>query len=620
MTGNKEKTIIDISEVVFDTYNENYTIKNKQYKVVRARLDKDLTAFGGMEGINIGTDPKEMMNDDIVGNAGQSGLLSEEGLKDHVFIYKGIVKYEGQDAYVISFDQKENVKKSLDQGFIYINTDDLAFLQFTVWKSPKGLKYREFNFAERMMLKLADLHIDQLKDSGYTTYRKFSEKYYLSHVYGTGSWHIVGGRKHFDLNPLRVKFNCLITGVDTASPLPFSKDVVQHNSRFMENHSPDINTDSTDAFWADYNLIQSDFNVDSASRIIRANNETLNYKQKLTAQLRKYKDDKTIRIDSILSFYYQKGLFNGTALVKYQGKVIYEKGFGFADKTTKLYNSGQTQFRIGSTSKQFTAMLIMQLVNENKLNLQDSAGKYLPGFQNGKVTIEQLLTHQSGIPDYLQEDGYLAKILTTKYTTDELIKQFCSDSLEFTPGTRIEYSNSGYVVLAGIIEKLTGKKYGEVLSEKIFLPLNMSNSYFGKEGHDLTKLATGYINGEPELSYPVQNVMGAGGITSTAEDLAVWNNALSSNTLLPAEKMQELFKPRVEWDEWGAYYGYGWMTDRYQFEVAKKHIIQYHPGTEAGFYDMLVRQPDKDIFIILLSNKSDFPRFDMTDLILNELN
>jgi CubicO group peptidase (beta-lactamase class C family) len=620
LTGKKEKAIIDISEVVFDAYSENYARKNKQFKVVRARLDKDLTAFGGMEGINMGARPEDMIEDDIVSNVVQSDLLSVDGLKEHIFTYKGIVNYEGQDAYVIVFDQKDEIKKSLNKGLIYINTDNLAFLQFTMYKSPKGLKYWQFNFAEKMMLKLTDLHIQRLQDSGYVTYRKYGDKYYLNHIYGTSNWHIVGGRKHFDLNPLRLKYNCLITGIDTASPLPFSKDVVQHNSRLMENRSPDINTDSTDAFWSDYNLIQSDFNVDSASRIIRTNNETLNYKRTLTTQLRKYKDDKSVRIDSILSFYYQKGLFNGAALVKYQGKLIYEKGFGFADKTTKLYNSGQTQFRIGSTSKQFTAMLIMQLVNENKLSLNDSAGKFLPGFRNGIVTIEQLLTHQSGIPDYLSEDKYVAEILTKKFTTDQLIKQFCSDSLEFIPGTQIIYSNSGYVVLAGIIEKLTGKKYAEVLDEKIFAPLNMTHSYFGKEGHDMTKLATGYIYDEPEIAYPVQNVVGAGGITSTAEDLALWNNALTSNTLLPDEKMNELFKPRVEWNEWGAYYGFGWMIDRFQFEAAKKHTIQYHPGTEVGFYDMLVRQPDKDIFIILLSNKSDFPRFDMTDLILNELN
>ncbi len=620
MTGKKEKSIIDISEVVFDSYNENYSRKNKQFKVVRARLDKDLTAFGGMEGIDMGEKPENMMEDDIVSNVGNSDLLSAGGQKDHVFTYKGIMNFEGQDAYVIAFDQKDEIKKSLNKGQIYINTDNLAFLQFTIYKSPKGLKYWGFNFGQRMILKLSDLHIQRLQDSGYVTYRKYGDKYYLSHIYGTGKWHIVGGRKHFELNPLRLKYNCLITGIDTTAPQPFNKEEVQHNSRFMENSSPDINTDSTDAFWADYNLIQSDFNVDSASRIIRANNRTLNYKQALTTQLQKYKDDKSERIDSILSFYYQKGQFNGAALVKYQGKVIYEKGFGLADKTRNIANSGQTQFRIGSTSKQFTAMLIMQMVNENKLSLNDSAGKFLSGYRNGKVTIEQLLTHQSGIPDYLGDDGYVSKILTQKFTTDQLIKQFCSDSLEFTPGTQIIYSNSGYVVLAGIIEKVTGKKYAEVLEEKILIPLDMTQSYFGKEGHDMSRLATGYINDEPELVYPVQNVVGAGGITSTAEDLLLWNNALSSNSLLPDKKMKELFKPRVEWDEWGAYYGLGWMIDRFQFDASKKHIIQYHPGTEVGFYDILVRQPDKDIFIILLSNKSDFPRFDMTDLILNQLN
>jgi CubicO group peptidase (beta-lactamase class C family) len=620
MTGKKEKAIVDISEVVFDSYSENYSRKNKQFKVVRARLDKDLTAFGGMEGINMGAKPENMMEDDIVSNVGNSDLLSADGQKEHVFTYKGIVNFEGQDAYVIAFDQKDDIKKSLNKGLIYINTDNLAFLQFTIYKSPKGLKYWDFNFNQRMILKLSDLHIQRLQDSGYITYRKYGDKYYLSHIYGTGKWHIVGGKKHFELNPLRLKYNCLITSIDTAAPQPFNKEEVQHNSRFMENSSPDVNTDITDAYWAGYNLLQSDFNVDSASRIIRANNRTLDYKQSLAIQLRKYEDDKSVRIDSILSFYYQKGQFNGAALVKYQGKVIYEKGFGLADKTRNFANTGQTQFRIGSTSKQFTAMLIMQLVSENKLSLNDSAGAYLPGFYNGKVTIEQLLTHQSGIPDYLGDDRYVAKILTQKYTTDQLIKKFCSDSLEFVPGTQIIYSNSGYVVLAGIIEKVIGEKYSEALEEKILIPLNMTHSYFGKEGHDMAKLAMGYINDEPELVYPVQNVVGAGGITSTAEDLLLWNNALSSNFLLPNEKMKELFKPRVEWDEWGAYYGFGWMIDRFQFDAAKKHIIQYHPGTEVGFYNMLVRQPDKDIFIILLSNKSDFPRFDITDLILNQLN
>lgn len=621
LTGQKEKRVVDLSEAVLETYNENYTNRNKQFKVVKARLDKDLTAFGGMDGIEFGAKPEDMMEADVVSNAGKSGLLSEDGLRDHVFTYDGKVDYNGREAYVISYDQKDGIKKSLDKGVLYIDTKNLAFLRVNVWKSPKGIQYWDFGFKQRILLKLVSLRARLLQDSGYITYEQYGDKYYVSHVFGTARWYIAGGRNQFELNPLHIKLNYIITGIDTGSVASFKKEQVQHNSRMVESQAPDTNTDSTDAFWGIYNLLQADFNVDSAAKIIRANNETLNYKKMLTRQMEKYrKATAAEKIDSILSFYYNKKQFNGAALVKYQGNVIYQKGFGMADKTRHLPNTPQTQFRIGSTSKQFTAMLIMQLVNEGKINVEDSAGKFLPAFKNGRVTIRQLLTHQSGIPNYLQNEAYTAEILMKNYTTDELVKQFCSDSLEFEPGTQMKYSNSGFVVLADIIEKVTGKPYSDVLAEKIFKPIGMTHSYFDKKANDTTLLATGYVFEEPEMPYPVRNEVGAGGITSTAEDLLRWHNALSANTLLPEDKMKELFKPRVAWDEWDAYYGYGWMIDRLQFEASKKHTIQYHPGTEIGFYDMLVRQPDKDIFIIILNNKGDFPRFDMTDLILNILN
>jgi CubicO group peptidase (beta-lactamase class C family) len=620
LTGKKGLHIIDLSEAVFQVYNETYSRKNKQYKVIRARLDKDLTAFGGMDGLDFGTSPEGLMHTDIVSNAGGSGLLSEEGLKEHVFTYKGIIEYNGRETYVIGFDQKDGVKKSLDKGTIYLDAGNLAFVQFSTQKSPKGMKYWNFGFAQRMMLTLANVRVRLLEDGGYITYRKYGERYYLDHIHGSASWYIAAGRRHFELNPMRLAFNYLVTGIDTTDARAFKKEEVQRNYKLLEVQAPDKNTDSTDAFWGDYNLIQAEFNIDSASKVIRANNESLNYKNMLARQLQKYKKEPAAKIDSILSFYYQKGQFNGTALVKYRGKVICSKGFGLADNRRNMPNTAETQFRIGSTSKQFTAMLIMQLVNEGKLGVDDTAGKFLPGFLNGRVTIRQLLTHQSGIPNYLDGREREVDILTEKFSLDQLVARFCSDSLEFEPGTKMDYSNSGFVVLADIVEKVTGRKYADVLMEKIFIPSGMTHSYFGKEGRDTTHLAIGYMYDEPELGFPVQNEAGAGGITSTAEDLLLWHNALSANTLLPKEMMDELLKPRVQWDEWGAYYGYGWMIDRLQFEAAKKHTIQYHPGTEEGFYDMLVRQPDKDIFIILLSNHSDFPRFDMTDLILNELN
>ena len=615
--GTKEKNVIDISEAVFDIYGDNYLSKNKQLKLIKARVDKDLTAFNGNDGLNFGAKPEGIFRDDIVSNATQSDLLSEEGLKNHQFLFNGIVDYDGKKVYEIEFDQKDGIRKSLNKGKLFIEVSSLAFLELDIQKSPKGLQYWEFGFVQRLELKLANIQVNLVGDSTRITYQKFGNRYYLNQISGTNLIHIVGGRKQFEIDPLRLKADFLITGIDTVDFNAFKKGEVLSKTKLIEEQAPEKNTDSTDSFWGNYNLIQSTFNVDSVAKIIRAKNETLAYKKYLESKLSKYKNDKAIRIDSILSFYHRKDQFTGTALIKYQGNTIYEKSFGFADIENNILNGPQTQFRIGSTSKQFTAMLIIQLVNENKLRVEDSVSKILPWYKNGNVTIRQLLTHQSGIPNYT--DVYFDKIVLKQYTMDELVQNFCSDPLEFEPGTQFSYCNSGYAILADMIEKITGKKYGDVLKERIFDPLGMKQSYFGTVPH-ATSMAIGYINDQPEHIYPVENAAGAGAIVSTAEDLLLWHNALSDGTILPKDKIEELFKPRVEWKEYDAMYGYGWMIDKLQFNVSKKHIVQYHPGTEFGFYDMLVRQPDKDIFIILLNNKGDFPRFDMTDLILNELN
>lgn len=218
----------------------------------------------------------------------------------------------------------------------------------------------------------------------------------------------------------------------------------------------------------------------------------------------------------------------------------------------------------------------MQLVNEGKLSVDDSAGKFLPGFKNGRVTIRQLLSHESGLPNYTDNQKVLENIKLVNYT------------------------NSDYVVLADIIEKVMGKTYAQALAERIFIPLGMRSSFFA--------------------SGDTTNVVGAGGIISSGGDLLRWVNALSANTLLPKEMMDELLKPRVAWDEWNAWYAYGWMIDRHLFDVSKRHLVQYQIGSEFGFHNILLREPDKNVVVILLSNMGDFPRLDMADLILKELN
>jgi CubicO group peptidase (beta-lactamase class C family) len=621
MTGRKEQKIFDISEAVFDVYNANYDRKNKQIKLIKSRLDKDLTAFNGSDNIHLGVSPDGILKLDIIGNLSESELLNKQGLKDHQFTSRGTINYNGREAYEILFDQKDGVKKTLFKGKMIIDADNLAFLEFDYVLSPKGLQYwQQPGLGQRMLLKIARMTLQMQADTTVITYVPYGGKYYLNHCSGGTRFYLKSPR--FEFNPLYNYLNFLITRIDTVAVAPFEKDkeaLVKGHST-LESYSPD-NPDSTeDAFWASYNLIQADYNVDSAARIIRSNNSSLNYKQAVQAKLSKMKGSSTARIDSILSFFYEKGQFSGTALVKKDGKVIYEKAFGWANKEKGISNSLQTRFRIGSTSKQFTSMLIMQLVKEHTLTVTDTIGKFLPGYVHGSVTIQQLLTHQSGIPNLTENDDYKASILLQAFPLDTIIRRFCSDPLEFARGTQFHYSNSGYILLAAIVEKLTGKKYADALAEKIFIPAGMSHSFFGAGMSTDTTISIGYVDNAPEVMYPVQNLVGAGGITSTVEDLLQWSDALSAYKLLPREQTEEWFKPRIEWKEWEAAYGYGWMMDRLLFGVSKEHLVQYHPGTELGQYAMFVRQPDKDITIVLLNNTGDFPRFEMTDLILNELN
>ena len=125
--------------------------------------------------------------------------------------------------------------------------------------------------------------------------------------------------------------------------------------------------------------------------------------------------------------------------------------------------------------------------------------------------------------------------------------------------------------------------------------------------------------GKPEPFYAAQNVTGAGGITSTVSDLLKWSHAIDDAKLLPRAKMDLMFIPRAAYTDWDADYGYGWMLDKYMFKASKNHAIRYHPGTDFGFYSMFLKQSDEKITIILLNNTGDFPRFEMSDLILNTL-
>jgi CubicO group peptidase (beta-lactamase class C family) len=209
-------------------------------------------------------------------------------------------------------------------------------------------------------------------------------------------------------------------------------------------------------------------------------------------------DSKADAIESLLDRCHALGTFNGAALVAENGKVIFKKGFGFADFEWKIPNTPDTKFRLGSITKQFTAALLLQLVEEGKLSLETPLGDALPYYREDTgaiITIHHLLTHTSGIPCYTRLPDYFKEIRRNTHEVRDFVLEFCSGDLEFDPGAKYRYSNSGYFLLGAIIEQVTGKSYEQALKERVFEPLGMRASGYDRGAPILEKRARGYDQG-----------------------------------------------------------------------------------------------------------------------------
>jgi CubicO group peptidase (beta-lactamase class C family) len=599
---------IMLSEAVFDVYNAGYgSSKKSQFRLTKMRSIQDEQASHGLD---LGLKPKSIFDYDLVKEIADHDLFSKTGMKNHRFRLVRIIAYNGINAYEISFDQKEDVKESLFKGKLYLDVNDLAFIAIDMGRSPKGIAYAKYgDVGTRALMKLIGLHIDIQKDDISVRYKKFGNKWVLSSVRNDNVLKFKSNRAFYDFKA-DIRVDYIITGIDTAATAFADKETLGNN-KFIEYQADKEAKD----FWKDHNIMLADYNSDTIAYAIRTRNATYDLKTKIEKRIKKLPKDKVLRIDSILSFFHANGNFNGMALIKHEGKVILRKGYGLADRERNLPVTDTTEFRIGSLTKSFTSLLIFQLALENKFSTHDSIGKFIPGYVHGHVTIADLLTHTSGIPNYTSRSDYLGEMLLAEMPLRDIITKYCSDSLEFKPGEGFRYSNSGYLILAAILETATGSSYEQLLNTRIFTPLKMTRSGFGTAGN-----SRGYWYGQPEPVYDIKNVTGAGGIFSTADDLLKWDEALYTSQLMPVDKINDMFRPLAEYADWDAYYGCGWMIDKNLFGQSRKHTIIYHPGTDLGYYTMFVRQGDTNSLIVLLNNTGDFPRFDMTDLILEELN
>lgn len=302
------------------------------------------------------------------------------------------------------------------------------------------------------------------------------------------------------------------------------------------------------------------------------------------------------KLDTLLNAYVKVLGFNGTVLVATKGAVIFEKGYGYKNKSTNARNDTNTVFQIGSITKQFTSAIILQLAEQNKLSLQDSLAKYIPDYPNGgKITIENLLTHTAGVYNYTNDVNFMVNETAHPINRDSLVNRFKYKPLDFPPGQKFSYSNSGYILLGYIIEKVTGQSYFQVVRQRIFQPLHMDHS-----GFDFTHLrspdkAIGYTS--PDSTTPASIVdssvsFAAGAIYTTVGDLYKWDLALREGKIINPASQEKAYTPHL------SQYGYGWIIGT----VDSKRVIE-HGGGITGFVSDIRRIPEDETCIVVLDNQ-----------------
>jgi CubicO group peptidase (beta-lactamase class C family) len=323
-------------------------------------------------------------------------------------------------------------------------------------------------------------------------------------------------------------------------------------------------------------------------------------------ETRSFTQTKAKRIDELLTLYHKYGQFNGVVLVGERGHVVYERAFGQANLEWGIPNTLDTKFEIASMTKPMTALVIMQLVEEGKIRLDGKVSDYIPYYprETGtKITVDQLLNHTSGLQqDIAFSDNpndtspIITKINADLLSNDELVKLIAARPLRFEPGTNYGYSSDGYAVLGAIIEHVTGKSYWQVLAEHILKPAGMTETVPALLTPLVPKRAAGY----GQSFAGIENAMhigatAAGGLYSTARDLHRWERALYGNSLASQRSKDLLFALRK------VITAYGWKTAEEDW-AGKKHKVLRTTGGLPGFANLLLRVPEQERVIILLSN------------------
>lgn len=332
-------------------------------------------------------------------------------------------------------------------------------------------------------------------------------------------------------------------------------------------------------------------------------------------------------LNKLFSYCYENELFNGHVLVYRKGDLIFNKSYGKLSHNSPNKINENTAFRLASISKQFTAMAIVSLHSNGKLNYDDFITNYIKDFPYPKVTIRHLLNHTSGIPEYQDFLNASYKEIENNYethgkviTNQSILDRFTHNKpqAEFTPGTGFSYSNTNYILLALLVESITDQTLASFMNETFFTPLNMKNTWVGDQKNHKSQQAQGYKKNHITNTYvenevpPFLATVGDGGIFSSASDLLTWFKALNEGEFVNVEELEEISQQPIIGEEEGPY-GFGWFIRKVPFSGNRALT---HSGEFVGASNAIFRDLDANTTLIILSNNSNKIRSDLNSAII----
>lgn len=320
----------------------------------------------------------------------------------------------------------------------------------------------------------------------------------------------------------------------------------------------------------------------------------------LVFSLNSIAQEKAQQIEAIMKLFHDAELFDGAVLVAQGEQIIHQKAYGFMNRETRTVNTVKTRYRLGALSKPLTAMVVLKLAEQGKIDLQKPVQQYFTELKHAHlelITAHQLLSHTSGLVDYVEQEGFWNEVAPKKLNSSEITKLFLDKKLAFKPGAEYGYSNSNYFLLAMLVEQVTKSSFETVLRDLVLTPAGMKNTGVEYGDQKSFNIANGYQYNtlDPDLYMP--NFMGSNQLYSTVEDLYLFDKALKNNTILSQGQRDLMLKPVLN------HYACGMgVLDMPQGD--KKVQVLTHVGTLSGFSAKYFSIPESQIVIVLLSNNN----------------